>query len=147
MWADWNTKFGSHEKNCQNLVYSSDTAGIDLADANGIGLEELLENNTILHMLASSNADWCNGPCYCSMAKNIIRASWFFNPEGVKFRQLLHGSDSFFHLPHLVCIEHQYVLRSDLFAHYTSTTQIILWTQPNFQFEVLPAVSQRFAAE
>src|SRR5689334_2970826 len=95
MRADWDAELCSHQENCQDFVNSSDAAGIDLADADGVGLKELLEDDAVLHMLASGNTDWCNCSCNGSMTKNIIWTGGHFNPEGLKGCQMLHCGDSF----------------------------------------------------
>src|SRR2546421_13127728 len=145
--TDRDAKFGSHEENGQDLVYPADAAGIDLADADGVGLKQLLEDDSILHVLAGGDSD----RRYCSrdrgMSKNIVRAGGLFDPEGVESRQALHCTDSLVHLPHLVCVEHQGILWPDLFAHDARTAQIILQAQANLQFEVPPVADQRFTAK
>src|SRR5712691_2034941 len=102
--TDRDAEFGSHEENGQDFVYPADTAGVDLADADGVGLKELLEDDAILHVLTRGNSD----RRYCSrdlcMSKNIVRAGGLFDPEGVEGRQPLHCADSLAHLPHLVCV-------------------------------------------
>ncbi len=39
VWTDRDAKPGGHEENCQDLVYPADATGIDLADADGVGLK------------------------------------------------------------------------------------------------------------
>jgi len=39
VWADRDAELGSHEENRQDLVYPADATGIDLADADGVGLK------------------------------------------------------------------------------------------------------------
>jgi len=58
MRADRDTELCGHQQNRQDFVYSADAAGIDLADTDGTGLKELLEDDTILHVLTGSNTDW-----------------------------------------------------------------------------------------
>src|SRR5438105_12853000 len=115
--TDRDAEFGSHEENGQDFVYASDAAGIDLADADGVGLKELLEDDTILHMLAGGNTDWRNCSCNGSMTKNIVWTGRLLNPERIEGCQVLHRGDSFVYVPYLVCVEHQGTRRSDLLAH------------------------------
>ncbi len=98
-------------------------------------------------MLAGGNADRRYRARNGGMSKNVVRAGGLFNPEGVEGRQVLHCSNRFVHLPHLICVEHQGVLLPDLFAHDTGTAQIVLPAQADLQFEVSPAIGQRFAAK
>jgi len=39
VWTDRDAELGGHEENRQDLVYPTDAASIDLADANGVGLK------------------------------------------------------------------------------------------------------------
>src|SRR6266567_1522221 len=145
--TDRDAEFGSHEENSQDFVYPADAASVDLADADGVGLKELFEDDSILHVLAGGNADRRHCARDRSMSKNIVRAGGLFDPEGVEGRQALHSADSLVHLPHLVCIEHQGTLWPDLFAHDARTAHIILQAQADLQFEVPPVAGQRFTAK
>src|SRR5579884_743796 len=106
MRADRDTELGRHQQNRQDFVYSADAAGIDLADADGVCLKELLEDDTILHMLSGGNTNWRNGSCNGSMTKNIIWTGRLLDPERIESRQMLHCGDSFGYVPYLVCVEH-----------------------------------------
>src|SRR5258708_31217257 len=97
-------------------------------------------------MLAGGNADRRYRTRNRGVSENIVRAGGLFNPERVESRQVLHCGDGLVHLPYLVCVEHQGALRPDLFAHDARAAQIVLLAQPDLQFEVSPAVTQRFAA-
>src|SRR2546426_11021657 len=78
--ADRDAELGGHKQNRQDFVDTADTAGIDLADGNGIGLKKLLEDDAILYVLARGNANWRDCTRNRCMSKNIIRAGGFFNP-------------------------------------------------------------------
>src|SRR5690348_2335796 len=99
MWADRNAEFSSQKKYRQNLIYPTHATGIDLADPNCIGLKELFEDNTILHMFTGGNSNWREGTSNRGMPENIIRASGLFNPERVKNCQLLCCADGLVHIP------------------------------------------------
>lgn len=51
---DWDAKLGSHQENSQDLVHTSKTAGVDLADVDGVGLKKLLEDHAIVGVLSGS---------------------------------------------------------------------------------------------
>src|SRR5579875_2717581 len=123
--ADRNTRAGSHQEDSQDFIDSADATGVNLANSNGIGLKELLEDDTVLHVLAGGNMDRRDCAGNCSVPKNIVRAGGFFNPERVKGRQVLHSGNRFVYLPHLVCIEHQCTLWPYLFAHDARAAYII----------------------
>jgi len=57
VWADRYAEFGSHEKDAEDFADTCQTAGIDLAYVNGLGLQELLEDHAIVGMLSCGNTD------------------------------------------------------------------------------------------
>src|SRR5690349_14370811 len=107
MRADRNAEFSGHQENRQDFVDASNAAGIDLADADGVLLKELLEDDTILHVLTGGNTDWRYCSCNGSMTENIIWTGGLLNPERIKGCQVLHCGDSFGYVPYLVGVEHQ----------------------------------------
>ena len=58
--TDRNTKLCRQQQNSQHFVDAANTTGVDLADANGICLKELLEEYAVLHHLAGRDLDWCD---------------------------------------------------------------------------------------
>jgi len=57
MRADRDTKLGGHQQNSENLAHTSEPDGVDLADVNGFGLEELLEDHPVMCMFAGRDAN------------------------------------------------------------------------------------------
>ena len=57
MGAHWHTKLGSHEHDCKHLVDATKAAGINLTKVNCLGLEKLLEHDTVLAHFASGDAN------------------------------------------------------------------------------------------
>src|SRR5690242_11969402 len=86
VWADRDTEVGCHQEYRQHFIDTTHAAGIDLANANGVRLKELLENDTILHMLSGGNTNRRNGACNGGVSKYIIRAGRLFDPERVEIR-------------------------------------------------------------
>lgn len=54
---DGDVVFGGHEQHGDDFVYTAQTAGVDLADVDCAGLEELLEHDAVLAHLAGGDAD------------------------------------------------------------------------------------------
>jgi hypothetical protein len=81
VWADGHTKLGCHEQDTEDLAHAGKTAGVDLADIDSLSLEELLEDNSVVCMLASSNTDTMGlEPLANScVTEGIVRCSWLFN--------------------------------------------------------------------
>src|SRR5689334_4587043 len=72
MRADGNTEFRRQQQNCQDFVDASNTTCIDLADAERIGLKELLEEDAVLHHLARGDLYWSHCLGDGSMAEHIV---------------------------------------------------------------------------
>ena len=55
MWADWLAEFGSEHIDGQDFIQSAQSAGVNLHDVYGIIRDKLLEQNSVLAMLAGGN--------------------------------------------------------------------------------------------
>ena len=61
MRADRDAELRRHQDDRQHLVDAGDAARVDLADVDRLGLEELLEDDAVLHVLAGRDADRRDG--------------------------------------------------------------------------------------
>lgn len=57
MRADRDTILGRHQQNGKNLAHTSEPDRVDLADVDGFGLEELLEDHPVMCVFAGRDAD------------------------------------------------------------------------------------------
>jgi len=57
MGYDRDTEFCGYEEDGEDFVDAADAAGVDLADVDGAGLDELLEHYAVLAHFACGNAD------------------------------------------------------------------------------------------
>src|SRR5881394_1119926 len=58
MRANRHPVFRRHENHCQYFIHSRETATVDLAKTDRIGLHQLFEDHSILTSLAGGHADW-----------------------------------------------------------------------------------------
>src|SRR5579883_942488 len=147
MWADGNTKLCRQQQNRKYFVDTTQAAGIDLTEADRLGLQELLEDDTILYMFAGCHADRSNGMRNACMTKHIVRAGRLFNPPGIDLRQQLHIGDGFFHLPHLVRVNHQLCVRTNLAPQQASPSDVVPNVRTYLQLEMCPTLRQRLLAQ
>ena len=55
--ADRDAELGRHQQNGENLAHASEPDRVDLADVDGFGLEELLEDHPVMCVFAGRDAD------------------------------------------------------------------------------------------
>src|SRR5262245_39701039 len=106
MGANGDAEFGGQEHNGQDFVDPTEAAAINLAEADGFGLHQLLKHNTVLAMFAGSNADGGNGAGNAGVAEDVVGAGRFFNPPGAKLGQVGHPLNSLLDFPDLVGVYH-----------------------------------------
>lgn len=78
---NWGVKLAGQQKNCQVLINTAHTAGVNLQHGERLLLQQLLEHDAVLTVLARCHFDpeWlqCAGnPC---MAHDVVRTRWLFN--------------------------------------------------------------------
>ena len=71
--AHRNAILRSHQNNRQILIHARHPAAIDLADINRSGLQQLLEHDAVVAVLAGRNAGWRDGAPYTRVPKDIVR--------------------------------------------------------------------------
>src|SRR4051812_47107015 len=118
MRADRYAELGSHQQHREHFVHAAKPASIDLAEVDRIGLEELLEHDTVLAMLAGCDpdAEGAHGLGHLSVTEHVIWAQRLFDPPRLVFGKTLHVRDRLVHLPDLVGVHHQYAIPADLLS-------------------------------
>src|SRR5579875_1821278 len=98
-------------------------------------------------MLACRDVNRSDGSGDRGVPHNIVRAGWFLDPPGITLRQRPHMRDCFVYSPALISIQHQFARRADLLAHDPRTTQIVSEAGADLEFDMLPTLRNRLAAE
>ncbi len=111
------------------------------------GLHELLEHDAIVAVFAGGDADGSDFAANAGVAEDVVGVGGFFHPPGVEWSQGAGAFDGFEDAPLLVGVDHEAVVRADLFAHDLAAAEVVCGVAADFEFEVGPAVGEAFAAE
>ncbi len=107
MRADRNAEFRRQQQDRKYLVHAANTTGIDLADAERVRLQELLEEHAVLHHLARGDLDRRDCLGDGGMPEHVVRTGRLFDPPRVDIRQITHPVDGLRHVPRLIGVQHQ----------------------------------------
>jgi hypothetical protein len=125
VWANRDIELLSHQKDSKDLIDTCDTARIDLTEIDGLSLEELLEDDSVLNVFTSGNTGArVQSLTDRSMAEDIIRRSGLLNEERIERKKILHPIDSLLHIPNLVGIHHQYTILANFLTEKSCTSNI-----------------------
>src|SRR4030095_12212167 len=78
--ANRDTAFCRHQKHRENFIDAAEPATVDLAEVDRTGLEELLEHNAVVAMLAGSDTDRGDALSDRGMAENVVGTRRLFDP-------------------------------------------------------------------
>jgi hypothetical protein len=108
--ADDDAKLRSHEQHTKNLRYASQTTGVNLADVNGFGLKQLLEDHSVVGVLSGGDTDAVRFQRFAdsSVAKDVIRSGWLLDEPRLDLLKALHVVNSLLDVPDLVGVDHQH---------------------------------------
>lgn len=148
VWADRHIEFLGHQEDREDFIDTGDTARVDLAKVNGVGLEELLKDDAVLDVLAGGDARaWVKRFANSGVAKHVVGRSGLFNKVGLEWQQILHPADGLVHVPDLVGVHHQHTVVADFFADQGSTTDIGFFISADLLLEVSEALRLGFTAK
>ena len=147
MRADRHPKLGGQQEHGQDLVQATEPAGVHLAVANRLGLEELFEDHAVLAVLARRDLDRGNGAGDGGVAEHIVWARRLLDPVGPELGEALDVGDRVPHLPHLVGVHHQPPVGTDLLTHDPRPADVVLDPLPHLDLDVRPSRRHRLAAQ
>ena len=81
------------------------------------------------------------------VAEDVVGAGGLFHPPGLKGAQRAGASNGLVDAPLLVGVQHEPVVRADLFAHDAAAAEVVGGVAANLELEVSPAFGESFAAE
>lgn len=129
-----------HEHNSQSLIHTTQAAGVDLADVNGTGHEQLLEHDTVLAHFTrgDANAVRLEGFSDGLVAHDVVWRGWLFDEPGLELAELLHVVDCLRDGPDLVGIDHEDValVEADDFSCDPQASLVLLDVAANLDLEV-----------
>jgi len=94
---NWDVELLCHQKNGEDLINTTHTAGIDLADVNGAGCEELFEDDAVLAHFTRRDTDAVGAESVADgfVAEDIVGGGGLFDEPGLEFLEVLHVFDCF----------------------------------------------------
>src|SRR6266542_1371810 len=144
---DGHAELRGHQHDGEVLVHAAEPAAVDLAEVDRFGLQQLLEDDAVLRVLAGGHADRAYGVPYRRMSQHVVRARRLLDPPRIELRERLDAIDRLVDVPTLVRVDHQPVLRADLFTHQADARRIVPRRGAHFDLEMRPALRQRLAAQ
>ena len=147
MGTDRHAELGRHEQDSKHLVDSAEARGVDLAHADRVGLEELLEHHPVVDVLAGRDADRGERPGDRRVAEDVVGARRLLDPVRVELGERPHPLDRDRHVPALVRVDREHPVRPDLGTDHRRPPAVVVEIRPDLHLEPRPAVGQRLAAE
>ncbi len=114
--ADRNAELRGEEKNRQHLVDSPQPATVELADIDRLELEELLEYDAVLDVLAGRDPEGCDCGADSQMPDDIVRACRLLDPPRIDLGKAFDGMDRLLDSPSLICVQREQTLGADRVA-------------------------------
>ena len=90
-----------------HFVDPAETAAVDLAEVDRFRLEELLEHDPIVAVLARRDADRCDRSSDRGVAKDVVGARGLLDPERLELGESLHALDRLSDVPDLIGVHHE----------------------------------------
>ena len=134
--ADRHPELVGQQLHREDLVDAGEAAGIDLGEADGVGLEELLPHHPIVDVLAGGDLEGCDGAGDGGVAEDVVRAGGLLDPERVELGQAGHAGDGLGHAPDLVGIDHQEAVGADDLAHDAAAAHVVLEVGADLELDV-----------
>src|SRR5258707_13095625 len=140
--AHGNSELCCKQENGDHLIHATQPATVDLTEAYGIGLHELLEDHAILTLFARGNANRRDGLCDCGVTEDVVGARRLLDPPRVEPCQLAHAGDRLIDVPHLIRIHHELAVRPDLGANDRCTAHVVGEVTAHLYLEARPSPRQ-----
>ena len=113
----------------------------------GLGLEELLEHDPVVDVLAGRHPDRRDAAGDRRVAEDVVGRGRLLDPVRIELGQSRHPGDRFVDAPALVRVDGQHRVGADLLAHDPGAPAIVLDVRADLQLEPRPALRQRLAAQ
>ena len=147
MRPDGEIVFGGHQLNCEDFVQSSETAGVNLNDVNGVIGDELFEEDAVLAAFACRDLD--RGYVFTdgTVSENVIGAGGLFDEEGAGEGEGIDPGNSFVDLPDLIGVDHDVCIVAEFFTDDGEAPNVIVKVSSDFDFCVGKTGVTRLAAK
>ena len=136
-----------HQHDRQHFVHTADTAGVDLADIDRTGLEQLLEDHPVLDDLPRGDPDGRDRLSDPRVTQHVVGAGRLLDPQRVELGEDAHRGDSLLHPPDLVRVHHQAAVGAERLADQGGTAGIRLEILADLHLHVAEPAGDRLAHE
>lgn len=103
--ADRDAELGREQQDRQVLVDAADPGRVDLQERDGPGLQELLEDDPVLHVFAGGHADGADAPGDGGVAEHVVGAGRLLDPVRVVRGERADPLDGGVDVPALVGVD------------------------------------------
>src|SRR5207248_677069 len=93
-----------------DLIHAAEAARVDLAEADRLRLQELLEDDAVLAVLAGRDADRRDRLRDRRVAEHVVGAGGLLDPVRIEFGEALDVRDRLADVPDLIRVEHELAL-------------------------------------
>ena len=126
-----------------DLLRTGHSGGVDLHDAEGVGLQVLLVQDAALHLFAGGDLDGIDGARNRGVANHVIRAGRLLDPRQIEVVELVDPVDGGGNIPHLVGVHGEAHVGADGFAGLGQATQIVVDVLADLELDLLEALDLR----
>ncbi|GAA4938390.1 hypothetical protein GCM10023238_00090 [Streptomyces heliomycini] len=134
---------GGEQQDGEVLGDAADPGGVDLDDVEGAGLEELLEDDPVLRVLAGGHLHRGDGAADGRVAEDVVGAGGLLDPVRVELREGLGPADRLVHVPALVGVDRDAHIRSDGRAGGPAAPQVVVEVGADLELDLAETVGDR----
>ena len=113
MRADGHAELRGEQQVGDVLVDAAHPGGVDLHHVHSACLQQLLEHDAVLHVLAGRDAHRSDAPCDGGVPEDVVGAGRLLDPRGLVLGERVHPRDGVRHVPALVRVDGDGELRTD----------------------------------
>ena len=145
--ADGDALVGGQQQDRDVLVDAGHAARVDLEDAQRLRVEELLEHDAALAVLAGRDRDRVDAALDLRVGQDVVRAGGLLDPVDVELREVVDPVDRLGHVPALVRVDGDgEALAADL-AGDAQTSDVVLAVRAHLELDLAEALVDRLAAQ
>ena len=122
------------------LLWARHSGGVDLHDAEGVGLQELLEHDAVLHLFTGCHGDGIDGPGNGCVADDVIGAGGLFDPCQVEVMEMVDPINGLRDIPDLIGVDGQADVGADGIPGQSQAAYVIIEVLAYFELDLLEAL-------
>jgi len=123
-----------------DLLRTGHSGGVNLHDAEGVGLQVLLVQNAALHLFAGGDLDGIDGARNRGVANHVIRAGRLLDPRQIEVVELVDPVDGGGNIPHLVGVHGEAHVGADGLTGLGQAAQIVIDILADLKLNLLEAL-------